>query len=272
MRMGWGTAVCVVVLGGAVGFVCGHVSAWTRAATRPAPPLTALGELRPIAELPLTAPEENEEGPVFFPERMTPPLLEAAEAETIHADAVIETGGELGVPPVREPAALLQPDDAAPISPESQKALRTVLESELSDLSPADREVWLDVLEGLPAADAVGIVRLWKKFGTGPGLLSGSPSAVNEGDAHALPHGPPPNPSTIDGEWQYSDMQQTPQSANLHVARRLYVQNLLCAETYGYRRIEPLFAMPWAATPHASWNPELGMKPAGGPFIRCVGA
>ncbi|MBL8851062.1 MAG: hypothetical protein JNG89_15390 [Planctomycetaceae bacterium] len=243
MRMGWGTAVCGVVLGVAAGFVCGHVSAWTRAAARPDEPLPVLNELPPLAALPLSAAsvETKHNGPVFFPERMTPPLPDLAEPETVHADAVVETSGEFGAPLSREPDELLHPDDAEPLSSGSQEALRTILETELADLSEADREVWLDVLNGLPLADAVGIVRLWKKFGNGPGVLSPSQTPdIPFSDEEALVP-PPASPAPIPFSGGASTLPTRSRRTNLAQARELVLINLLNTESFGYRRYEPIF-------------------------------
>jgi flagellar basal-body rod protein FlgG len=171
---------------------------------------------------------------------MIPPL---AEPDMVHADAIVETAGEQSPSlSAREPAALPPSADAAPLSQDGQAALRAVLESELADLAPADRDVWLDVLEGLPAADAVGIVRLWKKFGSGPGLLSESHRADAPPES-LVPSILLPTPTT---SRPFSDPGTPTRSArtDLHEAREFVARNLLNAGTVGYHRLEPLFAVP----------------------------
>lgn len=229
MRKDWGKLACGIVLGAATGFVGGHVSAWSRAtAARPYGPNAAdVGSPFQVATR-APIPSEPHTGPVYFPDHMRPP--QAAAADTVRADAVMETAGEDGVP-----RALPEPAEATPLSDDAANALRAILDTELSDLDPADRDVWLDVLTGLPPEDAVGIVRMWKKFGTGPGLHS---------EAHRADAPPPaltpsplaPAPFSDAGTLEIDRRHALPQRTNLHDARQLVIDNLLSAETFGYRR------------------------------------
>jgi len=199
--------------------------------------------LPPVLEL---APD----GPVFFPQHLH---AESEVDEPVHADAEL-TANDVPKAEVsgHEPAALPEPAEATPLTDDSDPTLKAILEAELAHLSPADRDVWLDVLEGLPPADALGIVRLWKRFGSGPGL------AVDTHHANALPETFQPSilaptPNTL---LPFSDgpaAALTPQT-NLREARELVQQNLLNAETYGFRRIEPLFGTP---------SPKLELEGAG---------
>lgn len=232
MRTGWGTLACGVVVGAAAGFVCGHVAAWTQASARADenPSIPAWPEPADQFVLPSLADDNTDpNSPVFFPEHLHGSL---ALAEPVHADAELS-----GSEPVRstEPAALPEPAEATLLAADGQETLRALLDAELSHLSAADREVWLDVLEGLPPADAVGIVRLWKRFGSGP--------AVDDSD-HPLPDlfnpsalAPTPVPEPKPGV-----LAATP--SKLHEARAIVQHNLHNAATIGFHRIEPVFSSP----------------------------
>lgn len=246
MRMGWGTLACGLIVGAAAGFVCGHVAAWTHASQRPP-------QLKPVAALPALSggfelalplePDLEPDGPVFFPQHLHP---ESGVNEPVHADAELAAGhAPKADASGHEPAALPEPAEATPLSDDEDRTLKAILDSELAHLSPADRDVWLDVLEGLPPADALGIVRLWKRFGSGPGL------AVDTHHANALPETFTPSilAPTPTTPLPFSDGGVSARSThtNLHDARKLVHQNLLSAETYGFRRFDPVFAIPSAA-------------------------
>lgn len=234
MRNGWGMWVCGVVLGAAAGFVCGHVAAWSRVEKHSddhAVPFQA------EAAANITPPEaEFDDGPVYFPDRVAPPLAQNDGDEMMHADAVLGTG-QAHPAAVSEPAALPEPADAAPLSEAEQHTLGALLDSALEDLAPADREIWLDALEGMQPEDALGVVRIWKQFGGGPGLLADTHTA----DAPAQTKIPSillPAPNTP------APFSRAPSPRKkLRDARQIVIHNLLNAETYGYRRIEPAFGI-----------------------------
>lgn len=263
MRTGWGTLACGIVLGAAAGFVAGHLSAWTRAPAPHAP--HPLFNATPDLSRALAA-DDADEGPVFFPEHVAPP---AQATETVFADAVVDPVGDQHPQAApREPAALPVPADAAPLSDDSRATLRTLLDAELADLTPADRDVWLDVLDGLPPADAVGIVRLWKKFGSGPGLLADShlADALPETRKPAILLPTPTADNAISNRDDAAsivrdrivDVPHSSQRAILDHARQVFTHNLLCMETFGFRRSEPLFGNPTASSAAAA--PDLNAE------------
>lgn len=247
MRTGWGTVACGIVVGAAAGFVCGHVAAWTQASAHRDDPSVAAAWpalTNQLAMPSLPDMSADADGPVFFPQHLH---ASTELAEPVHADAEL-AGGE-----PTQPAALPEAAAATPISEESQETLRAILDAELSHLPPADRDVWLDVLAGLPPADAVGIVRLWKRFGSGP--------AVGELDpAQALPD--LFTPSELAPTPVTSAPGTHPQpalEARLMEARGLVLHNLQNLATVGYRRVEPIFS---TGSPHIAANVVTPALPA----------
>lgn len=75
------------------------------------------------------------------------------------------------------PLPLMMPDNAAPLARvdethdkarQENPLLDALLESELPHTNQAEREIWIDVLQGLPLDDAREIVRMRKRLSTGP--------------------------------------------------------------------------------------------------------
>jgi len=250
MRTGWGLLACGVVVGAAAGFVCGHVAAWTHASVRP-PERTSFAAVPPLGGFELLVPVDEDaepEGAVFFPQHLHPP---AEGHQPVHADAELAAGDVSGHEVSgHEPGELPEPAEATPLSDDDDRTLRAILESELAHLSPADRDVWLDVLEGLPPADAVGIVRLWKRFGSGPGLADEShhANALPESIAPSILLPTPNSPAPFNADSLVPRTSRT----NLREARELVMHNLLSAETFGFRRFEPCFGTPAQASSPAN--------------------
>lgn len=254
MRSAWGIWVCGVVLGAAAGFVCGHVAAWSRVES---PTGHHFSEMSADVGEVVAAPElQASEGPVYFPDRLPSPPSRVDDPQMRYADATLERDEEK-LSAVTEPAELPPPADAAPLSDSEQDTLRAVLESELADLAPADRDIWLDALDGMPPKDAIGVVRLWKKFGGGPGLVSKTHTADAPAETK-IPSIllPTPNaPASMDSVSAVAPAART----SLREARRIVIHNLLNSETIGFRRIEPILGCPpLDPQPHPT-----GLKDAG---------
>ena len=54
------------------------------------------------------------------------------------------------------------------------RRVRTIIEEELPDATPEEREIWCDVLQGLGADDIKGILRMKKSIGPGRTPLLGA--------------------------------------------------------------------------------------------------
>jgi flagellar basal body rod protein FlgG len=248
MKSGWTTLTCGVVLGGALGFVGGQVAAWTRStgpATTAEPPWTA-------DTLPLPAPADmtasgsdvnSDDQTVYFPQA-TP--AQAVRAEGFSGVGDSHGGDSSGT--ASEPATLPGANDAQPINvreDQDRHNLRRLIDAEMGAISDQDREVWEDVLRGLPAEDAIGILRMWQRFGQGaagdrPGLPANLPSglpplAPRDNSATFVP-GSRTAPTPLAGA------AGDPVRADLLRARAILVNNLLNADSPGFRRTEPVFA------------------------------
>lgn len=248
MRTGWTTLVCGVVLGGALGFVAGRIAVSARSpqASPGSLPWHASPQPEEVGALP--APSGAAPGiiagsePVYFPE------LLLSDSPAVHAQAF---AGDLGtpgasVPPgaapnASEPAVLPGTQDAQPLSAKEDEELRNIrrlIEAEMGTISAQDREVWQDVLRGLPAEDALAILRLYRRF---------SDRADAGGDSIAAPIARMPRvpdlpsltrtPAPVDLTPQDSDSPQ----AQLRRARSLHIHNLLNAWTPGFRRLTPVY-------------------------------
>lgn len=248
MRIGWITGVCGVVVAASVGYVAGQIvsAAHQRSAHRVSyvdattVPDRDVPEIAPPSAAKPAAEAVAGESAVYFPSQLAD--FPAAQSDAVHAAGVIAaTGGE--EPPRRapEPAALPDSSDAAPLTSSAEELrLRQIVESELSDIPEQEREIWIDALRGLPAEDAMGILRLWRKFGGGPagGLAefpSFDPDEPGEPNTILVPDPVPeeplfsaaiPAPAAVEG---------------LRQARQVILTNLLNSETIGYRRREVLF-------------------------------
>lgn len=265
MRWQWGMFICGVLLGTAAGFVTGHVTAWSRAETRAA--IRASAAAMPASAMPVVSGERNAhpgDEPVFFPQ---PPVT----GTTIHADATLDAARDRS-PAAQEPATLPQPDAAAPLSANGERALRSLLEAELPDLPAGDRDVWLDVLQGLPPQDALGILRLWKRFGSIPPALSRETPVATPLVPAPSPTSAPPLavPATEAGPESDAVNART----SLEAARRIVLNNLLNGRSIGFRRTEPLFSEPASAVPTVALAsddtiPADALQPA--PAVQLIG-
>jgi flagellar basal body rod protein FlgG len=252
MRTGWTTLVCGIVLGGALGFVGGRiaVSARTAGASRGLVPWFSTTPSEAAAALPVAsgdAPRLINE-PVYFPEM---PLTDspAVHAQAFSGTVVIpgatdsqRSGGNAG-----EPAVLPGTEDAQPLSAhedDEQRNIRRLIEAEMGNISAEDGEVWQDVLRGLPAEDALAILRLYRRFSdrAGSGEVFSSPIArmPRVPELPPLPRAPPTG--------DQSSLAADSPAAQLRRARSLHVHNLLNVWTPGFRRLQPLYADAGAGT------------------------
>jgi flagellar basal-body rod protein FlgG len=252
MKVGWWiTAACGLTLGACLGYMAGNIAA---SATEP------LSFQRSTAVLP-TAPEllavtpgagqsadahDADDGVVFFPEGSIAGFP-SSSTEMLHAAGEIEAAaGDDAAFVASEPAELPESSDAAPLGEAwDELTLRRIVEHELADVPEADQEVWVDALRGLPREDVVGILRLWRKFGGGPASML--PVTPDFGTGRDILHGGPGSeetgiPSPLVPEPPETGMDSA--LAALFAARRIIINNLLNAETIGYRRREVLFSEP----------------------------
>jgi flagellar basal-body rod protein FlgG len=248
MKAGWTTLTCGVVLGGALGFVGGQVAAWTRGPDRATTADSAWnsGALTspPPADVTAGAPAAiSDDQTVYFPQA-TP--AQAVRAEGFSGIGDSHDGDSSGT--ASEPATLPGANDAQPINvreDQERHNLRRLIDAEMGNISDQDREVWEDVLRGLPAEDALGILRMWQRFGQGaagdkPGLPAvSSPSGLP-------PLAPRDNSATFapgsrTAPPRHAAAAADPVRADLLRARAILVNNLLNADSPGFRRTEPLF-------------------------------
>lgn len=170
MKAGWSTFACGAVLGAAAGFVAGHLAVWSRVGSTEAANqwVISLDPSAPVtAFLPESALSGSEgidgDGTVYFPD------VPASVNGPVHAlGSARKRETTRGNANRSEPATLPAITSAAPLADnhggESQQ-VRSIVERELHDATQQERDVWSDVLRGLPEADAIGILRLWRTLG-----------------------------------------------------------------------------------------------------------
>ena len=258
MKHGFSKLACCVVLGGAVGFVLGylvptsrtstsartHSSNWTSFEPQPGLPdfMGAFGE---------TTDEQSPE-PVYFPDHMqTPEGAVSAHGMSMLVDA------DATDPANSEPGTLPAGREASPITagqPEDDE-LQELLDAELADVSDEDRQVWLDVLRGLPPEDALGILKLWKRFGTRSG---DSPSSLI-GSARPFLEPSSAKPlTTLDNQTSHTGAGRLVRQ--LQAARSVLIGNLTHAWSPGHQRIEPILFSPSSLSPEDEDVPPLAVS------------
>jgi flagellar basal-body rod protein FlgG len=275
MKAGWTTLTCGVVLGGALGFVGGQVAAWTRdtdrASTANTPWNADVVAPVPSADVTAGAPADiADDQTVYFPEA-TP--AQAVRAEGFSGVGDSHGGDSSGT--ASEPATLPGANDAQPINvreDQERHNLRRLIDAEMGAISDQDREVWEDVLRGLPAEDALGILRMWQRFGQGaaghkprlPAVSSpsGLPPLVPRDNAATFVPGSRTVPTPHGGA------SSDPVRADLLRARAILVNNLLNADSPGFRRTEPVFA---DLSPGDSESADAGQAPARGRITIPIG-
>lgn len=248
MKWGWYSCVGAAAVASCVGYVAGSIATSSRQMAAPASASLAadlawdsdLVAALESAALQTDAASEDDPGDtaVYYPDA-TLPRFPASETPAVHAAGVIEAaGGEQSPRRPPEPAALPDAPDAAPLPASSEeRRLRQIVESELADIPEHDREIWIESLRGLPPEDALGILKLWRKFGGGPTPgLSAFPAFEPEEPSTILVPDPVP-----DERGTFSGVAESAAATALHHARQVVVTNLLNSETIGYRRREALF-------------------------------
>jgi len=222
MNLRWTSVTSGLIVGAALGFVFGHVSALSRMASPQPVDRTVKNQLAEPPSFPSVvdlAPDPIDDAdhePVYFPEIQR--LADAAP--------------DISIP--RPPATLPNAADAVPIDPDhNASGIRALIDAELRDATPQQREVWSDVLGGLPPEDALGILQLWRSLGTPPSAALGSyPTRLKQPPAPADGEAPGPGPASAANDDETA----------LRAWRTILLGNLLNAQTVGFRRIEPLLS------------------------------
>lgn len=259
MKLRWTTFLCGLVLAGLIGYVAGAINSSSAAHVyRPANHSGSAAIAR-TPESPESEPsevtfaEQSDGTVVYFPQ------FPQATGEAVQAEGVVEFAGANAPARPAEPAEL--PDaDAAPLSAIADERLREIINHELADVPDADREIWLDALEGLPPEDALGILRLWRKFGDFPSAtLSAMPSldlpsvATPAPGLNSPPFSPLPAPAEVASGTDSA-------AAALHQAQYILAHNLLNAETIGFRRREIVWGEADGSKFIASVNDRLDLR------------
>lgn len=121
-------------------------------------------------------------------------------------------------------------DEASPLASEDEATVRALIESELSNLPPAQREVWFDALRDLPKEDALGVLKMWKRFG---GPVGAAPSPLLTTPPGSAPDLLPPPESPRDA---------VPPGAGLTTiatARAIHLDNIAMKTLPGYKKMQP---------------------------------
>ena len=173
----------------------------------------------------------------------------------VTADA---TGGGEEAPQALEPNP-----SAAPIDKQTslrEELARRVIREELPDATAQERDVWYDVLLGLPIKDVRGILQMRKRLGSGTTFALQSecestlPAAAHDSASSSL------SPAETSFAAHVDDALHGETIDALHTLRDLNRQNLLNRDTIAYKRLVPLVA---EATTTDEGTVDLG--------IRCLG-
>lgn len=256
------TFLAGVLFGFVVGLAVGHLTIW-RVVDRSQ---AASSQLRPVQTAPWNSSYElgpRSDSLPFYPEEYAPGIAtlpattETEEFEPIEADSPLanaiairtvemEDHGTAETPKfeldqiaVEEPQPLAVPE-AIPIRPQTPASpvplvsdvdprLRKVIEQELADIPPAQREVWLESLAGMSIEDATGVLRMWKAIGgQEPGLMD-------------LPLDPSLSPTVPDPPAKQELTVESSVTNAIQKAIEIHRQNLLMSSNLGYLRMVPRF-------------------------------
>lgn len=249
MTSRWSYLTCIALAAGTTGFLAGFL-----VIRAPAP-------VSESTRRPATETADRQPMPAHFPGKESSGLGDAGYAddlmyfpETVLADAeALAPEDSLSrFPHSAEPGFLPQPSSTAtPLTPIPVRSsgLEQLIDAEFSGLSDQQREVWLEVLGGLPLEDAAGILRIWKQFGRGAGRNS----------VPLLPENPNPGGPGLPADSSHSFQLAAHKMASVvRRMRELIVLNLLNAETHGFRRYESLLLdAPLQAAETTTSTPEL---------------
>ena len=156
------------------------------------------------------APERREAFAASDPARPLP-LAEPGDALPLTAELPRSEGGQT-VLPVGDPPPLEQ-----------------LLDRELPGATASERDVWRDVLDGLPLTDAREIVRLRERFGQGTPAWRAEPPAPVDLTAPSAP----PRPQASRG--RFADSVEA-----LHAAADVHRHNIANADTLGFLPLRPV--------------------------------
>lgn len=253
MSQGRGHFICGAIFGIALGFAVGHLLMQTSAG-RPADVVIALPESLEAA--PPQVAFLNTAGSVFDRYPVSGGEGASTAPKVFTADAFTESPGAaqpeepkalprtdaqpLPLPaaatspaPVPVPVAVPAPTPVPAAAPKSAPEPDSPLEEELRSVPQPQREVWRDALEGVPAADAAEIVRMWKIFGGKPGLAGPLTSSIGL-----------PSPASPLPDLMVTTPAASPASLR-DVAPLVWQQlqrDLVHADTPGYLRSVPVMA------------------------------
>lgn len=240
MSAGKATFIAGIVIGATTGFVSGHLTVWKRSDPATNAPdhrdaaAWASEDLNPVLPTidfwtPLSDPRRTAD--VYYAPASNVPDHTRLAAQPID----ITPENDRAAPPT-----FLPPTDASPIGTGVVVDLHSMLDREAPELSESEREVWLDVLDGLGEEDAVGIVRMWKLHGSewppsmGPSLggLDGTLSDLGSASPEQLP----PNAAASDAGLPVAG------SDVFDELRRITLHNLANAQTPGFRALRPIIS------------------------------
>ena len=130
----------------------------------------------------------------------------------------------------------LEPSDveeASPLEPaesDDEATVRALIESELSDLPPTQRDVWFDALRDLPKEDALGVLKMWKRFG---GPVGATPSPLLTTPSDTPPDLLPPPDLPRDAIAPGSGL------TSIATARAIHLDNIAMKTLPGYKKMMP---------------------------------
>jgi flagellar basal body rod protein FlgG len=191
MSQGRAQFVCGAVFGLAIGFAVGHIALTGRGGPQNRSVPTTIEVALPRSQEPqLLAMAEGISDRNFEPFPADDVEAPRTNPGLINADAYRAEGdGSVGSEPKPLPKTSAAPIDSK--TSQNAEELQEVLRDELDAATPQQREIWGDALEGVPAAEATEILRLWKLMGkTGSNPLA---AVAPPGSGQLLPLPPPSN-------------------------------------------------------------------------------
>lgn len=128
--------------------------------------------------------------------------------------------------PLHIPAA--EPLDTHHGSNESR--IRELIERELADMPPAQRDIWFESLKDMRQEDVTGVLRMWKLFG-------GPPPGQSVDEIPELPVRRPSSPPSR----SQPEASSSGKAELVEAARQIHLRNVRQANTLGYKRRVPRF-------------------------------
>ena len=234
MESGHRKFIAGTILGTTLGLLLGHFALWRNNPPRQIPyPVSAVRHVEAASEpvlndetdlttafavMPNLPADVMSEIPLTDQVSSVPQLLPLTEAESTSAKP--GKGKELAEPaPLRIPEA--SPLQAADQPTDTHTAIRELIDREMLDSTPQEREVWFDSLKDLSLPHAVGVLEMWKLTGS-----SGSPGG--EFPDWSSPPGSDGIPSPF-----FQEPADVPAVSPVEMTAH---ENLQFAETPGYKR------------------------------------